>query len=123
MKKILLILCAVMMLSLLAGCPGSIKSVAVAKLPDKLTYIAGQDTELDLAGGEVTYYYWNASPHTMPMIEDSDSITHDIDFKMPGVYIVTVIGYIHKNDSQVDTFEIQVVSAEDYERIVNAEQN
>jgi hypothetical protein len=124
MKKILLVLCAVMMMALLLGCytPGVI-DVFITRYPDKLFYIAGQDAGLDLTGGEVTLisgYPLKVLPDEVVegfLMKDlySGNIDHDIDFNTPGVYVVTIK---FDTDDVADTFEIQVVTQEEYDAMM-----
>ena len=114
-KKLLLILFVIMLLFTLTGCPLSVKGVAVTKYPDRLIYIAGYDTELDLSGGEITLYFSNGSPRIYRMDEQLYRIVNNIDFSVTGVYVVDVIG-VNGND---DKFAIQVVDADYIDNIIN----
>jgi hypothetical protein len=124
MKKILLALCAVMMMVMLAGCPNYVNSIVMTKPPDRLIYIAGQDTELDLTGGELTVYCNGTllySAYTLeeePMKNYYHDIRHDINFSVPGIYVVTVGGGTKQNEDQYGTFEIQVVTQEEYDAMM-----
>jgi hypothetical protein len=122
MKKVLLVLCAVIMV-LLAGCEPSINETVISKLPDKLIYIAGQDTVLDLTGGELTFYssYFLLLPDEIQegQLMSNYSVSHNIDFNAPGTYLVTIImGPPEKRA----TFEIQVVTQEEYDAMMAQEE-
>lgn len=119
MKKILLVLCAVMMMVLLTGCiTPSVRTAVVSKLPDKLVYIAGQDTELDLRGGEITLitnpvlFFPEEVREGQLMIWHSDGFNYNIDFNTPGIYVVM---FNFGTDEVEASFEIQVVTQEEYD--------
>jgi hypothetical protein len=118
MKKVLLALCAAITLVLLTGCEPSIRESFVSKLPDKLIYVADYDTELDLTGGEVTLIMVSFIRPDFLMIHSMDGefisyrLHHRIDFDTPGVYVVT--GNLGLPEKQA-TFEIQVVTQEEYD--------
>jgi hypothetical protein len=126
-KKVLLLLCAVMALTLLAGCEPGVKMVVISKPPDKLIYIAGQDTELDLTGGEliehsnaIPFFPSSAREGTMDSLHLGIHLNHEIDFNTPGVYLVIInVG----RANVADTFEIQVVTQEEYDAMKATEQS
>jgi hypothetical protein len=128
MRKIILILCSVMMMLLLAGCPHSVNSVVMTNPPDKLVYIVGQDTELDLSGGEVTVYcngtllYRKYTLEEEPMMNFYHHINHEIDFNTAGSYVVFFDRGGTANDGKYDTFEIQVVTQEEYDAMMGQEE-
>jgi hypothetical protein len=123
MKKVLGTLCVATVLFLFAGCEPGVKTLVVSKLPDKLVYIASQDTELDLTGGELTEYsnavpfFSSSAKEGIPM--DSDwyirYISHEVDFTTPGVYVIAID---LSRDNVEDTFTIQVVTQEEYDAMM-----
>jgi hypothetical protein len=125
MKKVLLALCAVIMLIQMSGCEPSVRESVVSRLPDKLIYIVGSDTELDLEGGKVTFhmgyafFFPDSTQENLSMDSEFIGIRHDIDFNTPGVYEVT----INKGPpGKQATFEIQVVTQEEYDAMMAQEE-
>jgi hypothetical protein len=127
MKKVLLVFYAVIILALIVGCENPVDKYVMTNPPNKLIYITGLDVELDLSGGEITIHYGSipfSSGYTrdkVPM-DFHGRIVHDIDFTMPGVYIVTVVGGRSQNENQYDTFEIHVVTQEEYDAMMAQEE-
>jgi hypothetical protein len=117
-----------MMMLLLAGCPHSVNSAVMTNPPDRLVYIIGQDTELDLSGGEVTVYcngtllYSKYTLEGEPMENYYDHINHNIDFNTVGLYVVAFDRGGTANDGKNDTFEIQVVTQEEYDAMMAQEE-
>lgn len=89
--------------------------------PEKLIYIAGKDTSLDLAGGKVCYSVYPEYANGLPCAQNDDAdcenirdmeelkVKAEIDFSKPGVYLVTL-----EDDSRTFStwchFYIQVIS-------------
>lgn len=77
------------------------RSFVIHSYPDKLTYVAGQDTELDLSGGKLCLFELpvespfvscveterHAPCEPIPM-EEYEPL-HTIDFSEPGMYVVS----------------------------------
>ena len=116
MKKLVFLLYLVMLIILLTGCTLATEGVTITKYPDRLIYIAGYDTELDLTGGEVEFLFSDKSTRIYSMYDNLPTlrISHEIDFNIPGVYIVKINNY--KND---DSFAIQVVEADYIDNIIS----
>ena len=117
-KIVLLILCLVTILISITGCSTAIDGVIITKYPDRLVYVAGYDTELDLTGGEIVMLLRDFTRRYME-IESMDGwasklIRHEIDFNVPGTYIVTVY-----NAMLSDNFAIQVVAKDYVDNIIN----
>jgi len=118
-QKMLLILCAITILISFTGCTVAFDGVIITKYPDRLIYIAGYDTELDLTGGEVVMLLRDMNKRYMETeyMDDwfiSKIITHEINFNIPGIYIVKI------NHSKIsDSFAIQVVDADYIDNIIN----
>jgi hypothetical protein len=122
MRKLLLVLCAILMSALLIGCiEPSVRESVVSILPDKLIYIAGEDTELDLAGGEMTLFMESFFRPDSIEIHSMDGefilrrLHHNIDFSTPRVYVVEI--YLGSPGKQA-SFEIQVVTQEEYDAMM-----
>ena len=95
---------------LFAGCDSGLEIVGmeIHIYPDKLVYEAGVDTELDLTGGKVNFIFRQGGGYEASIFCDSITVTHDIDFNEPGIYVVTLSR--HRGVTQ---FEIEVVNLED----------
>ena len=94
----------------LTGCDAGLEIVGmeIYTYPSKLIYVAGIDTELDLTGGEVYLILRQGRAGSRDnMYCDAITVTHDIDFSVPGIYVVTLTR--HRGTAQ---FEIEVVSSE-----------
>lgn|GEM_PF-3112836 len=91
------------------GCEPFVSNNIVTKYPDRLIYIVGYDTELDLTGGELTI-----GKKVLSMEDENERISHDIDFDVPGVYAVTVQG-----NKQDDKFAVQVIDENYIDGIIN----
>ena len=117
MKKMFLLLSLTILISF-AGCQSASEGYIITKYPDRLIYIAGYDTELDLTGGEVEMLlrdFWVKYSEIKPMDVWflSDIYKHEIDFDVPGVYVVTLNHYMRS-----DRFAIQVVEADYIENLL-----
>ena len=118
MKRIIFMApCILAMIFLISGCPLRIEGVAVSRYPDRLVYVAGYDTELDLTGGEIVYYMDDGSKQLISMKSTTFSFSHDIDFNTPGVYVVESKYYNKKNPGIA--FAIQVVDKDYIDNILN----
>jgi len=119
MKKLLLILFLLFIINSLVGCSVAGEGGIISKYPDRLIYIAGYDTELDLTGGEIVVLLRDLNKRYM-QVEFLDNksyincISHDIDFNVPGIYIVTFNHY-----KRSDSFAIQVVEVDYIDNIIN----
>lgn len=127
-KKILLTLCMIIILTSVTGCGKYFSSsLVITKYPNRLIYIAGYDRELDLTGGEIVHSF--ADNETIYFMDDDTllsrplntsilptiTISHEIDFNVPGVYVVKI--YVNGRGS--DTFAIQVVDINYVNDIIN----
>ena len=81
---------------ILASCDSGLRIVGiyVSEYPDRITYFSGQDSELDLSGLEITVQTAEGTEQTITY-PDSEfdfrfTVTHDIDFDTPGVYMVYI---------------------------------
>ena len=92
----------------------AILSYEISQYPDKVTYIAGVDTQLDISGGRLNGRLSSNGKREIGM--PIEGVTHDIDFSTPGVYVVTITlrGYPPMK------FPIQVIS-EDFVGKINSE--
>jgi len=114
-KRILLILCLTILLTSFTGCGLFNHNYIISKYPDRLIYIIGYDTELDLTGGEtedIMVYKGEETIKTYLM--ESCRVVHKIDFNKPGSYMVKV----YNSSGNEVTFAIQVVDAEYIDNII-----
>jgi hypothetical protein len=102
-----------------SACEPQIKGIEIVRYPDKLFYVVLVDDSLELSGGTAQYTHTKFSP-TGPFEMDKGDIQvrHDIDFTKVGVYIVT----LYKNEDISTTFEIQVVTQEEYAAMMGQEE-
>jgi len=100
-KSSLLVLCL-----LLCACDASLEIVGmeICAYPNRIVYVAGVDSSLDLTGGKVNYLLKGGSVTEDNMNAPLITVTHDIDFNTPGIY--TVVLKRHKGVCQ---FPIQVI--------------
>jgi len=93
---------------ILLGCDAGLEIVdlEIETYPNRIVYVAGVDTALDLSGGKVKYILLDkrADGSVVPMTAESIRITHNIDFSTPGIYVVTLAQ--HKGMCR---FPVQVV--------------
>lgn len=104
---------------LLNGCDAGLEIVGleINKYPDKIVYVAGTDTKLDLSGGKIEYILLDkrADRYIEPMDNGMVTVTHNIDFNKPGVYVVTLTQ--HKGKCQ---FPVQVISKDFLSEVQNS---
>jgi hypothetical protein len=102
----------------LLGCEPAIESVTISKYPDRLIYVVGYDTDLDLSGGELTFSMSFGPDYIDPMDQwynrGNGRIIHNIDFNVPGVYVVEIKNY----NGNGDKFTIQVVEKDYINNII-----
>ena len=110
MKKNIVVIMLVLLCFLLSGCDAGLEIVGmeIHTYPKKLIYEAEVDTELDLTGGKIYFILRQGTKSEESMYYDAITITHDIDFNKPGIYVVTLSR--HRGVTQ---FEIEVVNPED----------
>jgi hypothetical protein len=101
------------------SCEPAIESVTISKYPDRLIYVVGYDKDLDLSGGEMTYSMSSGPDYVFKMDgwdnQGYERIKYDIDFNMPGVYVVEVMNY----NGNGDKFTVQVVEKDYINNIIN----
>jgi len=112
-KKIILTGYFLIIINFIVGCGLYNSNFIISKYPDRLIYVAGYDTELDLTGGEISkkiVYMGKETMEIYPMdeIHISGSVIHQIDFSRPGIYMVKV----YNSSGNEVTFAIQVVEAD-----------
>jgi len=94
MKRILGLILVLSMLAF-SGCEYSLLIVAIEieKYPDKIAYIVGHDSELDLTGCIVNRISRQGSKDSHDLMAEYSwfEINYDIDFNTPGVYVVDII--------------------------------
>ena len=112
MKKNMRFVLLILFCFLLLGCDAGVEIVGIEihSYPDQRLYVTSVDTELNLSGGEIYFLlrYGGRSWYSYSMYYDAITITHDIDFNKPGIYVVTLSR--HRGVTQ---FEIEVVNPED----------
>lgn len=123
LKNISLFLIVICLILLLCACNPMIRGVAIETYPYKLIYVISVDEELDLDGGTVYFLFLRNRDirhyRQFGMIEMSSDrvrVTHNIDFTEAGVYTVE----IHRHGRPA-TFEIRVVTQEEYYEIIKSE--
>jgi len=117
LKKALAAIGFIVLLLLSNGCPLKVERIVITKYPDRLIYIAGYDTELDLTGGEVEYFHSNGPPEKRPMDHYFIKFVHEIDFNTPGVYVVES-QHAYKIRASC-SFAIQVVDRDYIDNLIN----
>jgi len=94
-----------------------IEGLEIKKYPDKLIYIIGSDTNLDLSGGEICLRLKFDLPVYISMDSRYFKIFHNIDFETPDVYAVEISGLFNEKCKQ--QFAIQVISLSELEEMIN----
>jgi len=117
MKKLVLFICTLMIIISILGCEPYTARVIITKYPDRLIYIAGYDTALDLTGGEIKFFMSDRTTEVLLMkdLVNSVRLSHEIDFDASGVYVVRITNHNGKGDS----FAIQVVEADYIDNIIS----
>ena len=123
LRRLIFAITTIFLILFLSACEPAITGVAIATLPEKLLYIVSVDEELDLDGGTV-YFLFSRSRDIrhyrqygdIDMSSDKVSIIHEIDFTKEGTYAVE----IHRAGTAA-AFEVQVVTQEEYDKLVNSE--
>ena len=91
-------ICAITIVSLLmlTACDSGLRIVGiyVSEYPDRTVYFSGQDDKIDLSGLEVTLQTAEGTEQAI-LYNDIEfdfmfTVTHDIDFDTPGVYMVYI---------------------------------
>lgn len=115
MDRVKRIIILILVMIVLVGCEPKLLSLNIQEYPDKIVYVANQDSELDLSGLVIVYLaeggveYVNNYVKDKSVLDDDLVILHEIDFDIPGVYIVTL-----KHGYMSCTFPIQVIDINDY---------
>lgn len=108
-KKLCLLLMLCFLMAALSSCEFPISDMEIVQYPDKLVYVTGKDTQLDLTGGRIRHcVLWESkSGDSVPMSREYlTEIEENIDFNTPGVYVVRLI----QTDDIFCEFAVQVVS-------------
>jgi hypothetical protein len=93
-KTIVFIIVLTLAIFLGSACDSGLKIVKmeVIHYPYNIVYIAGQDSEIDLAGGRVKLITAEGQSVVVSMNNSKElEISSNIDYNKPGVYIVKVI--------------------------------
>ena len=108
-------------------------ALRIHTLPEKRIYLAGEDTELDLAGGEVCYdternppladdgtcgkdCYFSVAMEECLRFDESFSVHTDADFTKPGIYEVTLCSVVQNGKWEEElscSFPIVVIDPKD----------
>ena len=115
MKKIAVILCIIFFSMFIVSCDSGllIVDVKITNYPNKIAYIAGKDTELDLSGLEIMIIT-KENTNSIKKFDDYNNaedrhffpeVLADINFNKAGVYIVTV----KQHESAYATFPVEVI--------------
>lgn len=93
MKKVLIIIFVVLLAISAIGCDAGLEIVEmdVERYPDRIAYYSGIDNELDLKGGAVVYFSKDGTKSIEEMTSQFLTISHNVDFNTPGVYVVEII--------------------------------
>lgn len=73
-----------------SGCEDEAVSWEIGSYPDKIVYIQGIDTELDLTGGIIVAIFPDESKEGKEMLPQY--IENSIDFNTPGIHVVKITG-------------------------------
>lgn len=115
-KTISIIIVMVFCLCFLGACDEGLRIVGmdINTYPNRIVYIAGRDKTLDLSGGTVKLQVKEKKEYIEEMSDMSISVTHNINFDIPGVYQVTLT-----RGDYYCSFAIQVVSQDYIESLNN----
>ena len=116
-KLLSLILVIGIVLFILSGCDSGFLTtdIAIAKYPDRITYILGKDTVLDLLGLEIEVTTKSGYKDIVSLDDDSfyrDAfiVNENIDFNKKGVYVVEI-----STSSDINcSFAIEVIDLDDF---------
>jgi hypothetical protein len=106
LKKIVIVWLSILLIITGSGCDSSLEIVGmeIVQYPNKIVYFSGVDKELDLTGGVVNYILKGKSKTTADMWDKYITVSHNIDFNKPGVYVVEL-----KRHNTSCKFPIQVI--------------
>jgi len=111
---LIIVIILVLVIVVVVGCT-SVSGIEITSSPDNILYIIGVDSELTLDGGLVTVFTGRRGSdfetrEIKPMTDEATfSISHDIDFRTEGIFMVDVI--LNSTDFRA-SFPVQVVSLE-----------
>lgn len=106
-RNLLLAMLMIILILALAGCDEGLRitRMEIASYPSNIVYIIGENSRLDMSGGQVKLITADGHSAVVAMNEQGNRITSDVDFTTPGVYIVT----ISRAESLKCQFPVQVV--------------
>ena len=113
MKRLRLV--SMILVILLVGCESKIVDMKISKYPDSIVYVVGEATELNFDGMEIVYILKDGTRNYEDIFGfegvnfEFFEVIHQIDFDVPGVYVVTF-----KRGEVECTFAIQVIDINDY---------
>ena len=97
-----------------------ITGLEIASYPNRLFYVVGIDSELDLDGG-MLYILTRGRPepveeNRISMNSERNFVIHDINFNVPGIYTVYFKRGVELRYSV--SFPVQVISLEEIKKII-----
>ena len=124
----LLILLGMFIIILLYGCDYNnlIVNYEIVGTPNRIVYISNLDTNLDLTGLKTVISYRDGSTTETSwgiITEPLESVIHDIDFTIPGVYKVEIFwewryigGWIGSSKDMIISYDffVQVIDEDTY---------
>jgi len=114
----LVCLCIIAPCFILVACDTGLRitGIRIVEYPDRIVYIKGVDTELDLTGGVYGVELKDGSIRERDMTDliGKGNITHDINFDKEGVYTVKIAIDVELYVS----FPVQVISQDYIDNLV-----
>jgi len=114
MKKTIVACSIVAILIFLFSCDSSLEitKISIAKYPDKIAYVIGRDTSLDISGCEIQVTTKGGPGSIQSMDDEFERSYYDIietiDFNKEGVYEVV----LSRGSSLTCSFAIEVIKAD-----------
>lgn len=108
-RRLLLAMLMIITILILAGCDEGLRitRMEIANYPSNIVYVIGENSRLDMSGGQVKLITADGHSGVVAMNEQGNRITSDVDFTTPGVYSVT----ISRANSVRCEFPVQVVQS------------
>ena len=108
MRKLLILVITAFFCILAVGCDSGLEiaGMEIEKYPDKIVYFSGIDNELDLTGGVIKYIHKEKSEGIADMDGRHITISHNIDFNKPGVYVVELKRHVASCEFPIQVIEL-----------------
>jgi hypothetical protein len=92
MRRIIYLLLIGLIVATISGCDKGLEiiSMEIEKYPNRIVYYSGIDKDIDLTGGVVKYYTKDGTSTSEDIADRFNTISYDIDFNTPGVYVVEI---------------------------------